>query len=217
MLKILNINFQSLKTKQGEIRNLISNVNPDIIFGTKTWIDSSVKDAQILPGGFNIYRNDRNLNGGGALLAVKDTLLTSAVPELQTNCEIVWCKLEIVGHKSVYLSTYCNPMTSQRKTSYFDQTCNEFISDWVVMACLGPKLIKVLFKDISSRMTKRMLSPNTPAAKWLFSNKTEMMIPSGTNSSSTNRGVDQVITIKLRWWYPRGLIVLQPTEVSTKW
>jgi hypothetical protein len=24
-----------------------------------------------------------------------------------------------------------------RKTSYFDQTCNEFISDWVVMACLG--------------------------------------------------------------------------------
>jgi hypothetical protein len=72
-----------------------SSVNPDIIFGTESWIDSSVKDAQILPGGFNIYRNDRNLNGGGVLLAVKDTLLTSAVPELQTNCEIVWCKLEI--------------------------------------------------------------------------------------------------------------------------
>ena len=34
-----------------------------------------------------------------------------------------------------------------RKPSYFDQTCNEFISDWVVMACLGPKPIKVLFKD----------------------------------------------------------------------
>ena len=34
-----------------------------------------------------------------------------------------------------------------RKTSYFDQTCNEFISDWVVMACMRPKPIKVLFKD----------------------------------------------------------------------
>jgi hypothetical protein len=33
-----------------------------------------------------------------------------------------------------------------RKTSYFDQTCNEFISDWVVMACLEPKPIKVLFR-----------------------------------------------------------------------
>jgi hypothetical protein len=79
---------------------------------TETWIDSSVKDAQNLPGGFNIYHDDRNLNGGGVLLAVKDTLLTSAVPELQTNCEIVWCKLEIVGHKTVYLSTYYNPKTS---------------------------------------------------------------------------------------------------------
>jgi hypothetical protein len=27
-----------------------------------------------------------------------------------------------------------------RKTSYFDQTCNEL--NWVVMACLGPKPIK---------------------------------------------------------------------------
>jgi hypothetical protein len=34
-----------------------------------------------------------------------------------------------------------------RKTSYFHQTCNEFISDWVVMACLGPKPIEVLFKE----------------------------------------------------------------------
>jgi hypothetical protein len=59
-LEILNINFQSLKTKQGEIQNLISSVNPDIFLGTETWIDSSVKDAQILPGGFNIYRNDHN-------------------------------------------------------------------------------------------------------------------------------------------------------------
>ena len=31
-----------------------------------------------------------------------------------------------------------------RKISYFDQTCNEFISEWVVMACLGPKPIRVL-------------------------------------------------------------------------
>jgi hypothetical protein len=53
---------------------------------------------------------------GGVLLAVKDTLLTSAVPELQTNCEIVWCKLEIVGHKTVYLSTYYNPKTSNEES-----------------------------------------------------------------------------------------------------
>ena len=53
------------------------------------------------------------------MIIIKNTLLTSAVPEPQTNCEIVWCKLEIVGHKTVYLSTYYNPKTSNEKS--FDE------------------------------------------------------------------------------------------------
>jgi hypothetical protein len=38
-LHIVNVNFQSVKTKQGERLNLIDSVKPDIIFGTETWID----------------------------------------------------------------------------------------------------------------------------------------------------------------------------------
>ena len=52
--------------------------------------------------------------------------------------------LETAGY--VIVSRVGQPLML-RKTSYFDQTCNEFISDWVVIACLGPKPIKVLFKD----------------------------------------------------------------------
>jgi hypothetical protein len=63
------------------------------------------------PDGFHSYRNDRNLNGGGVLIAVKDTYITSSVPELQTDCEIVWCKMEIVGHKTFYISAYYNQFT----------------------------------------------------------------------------------------------------------
>jgi hypothetical protein len=36
----------------------------------------------------------------------------ASVPELQTDCEIVWCKLELVGHKTIYLSCFYNPKTS---------------------------------------------------------------------------------------------------------
>jgi hypothetical protein len=31
-LRILNVNFQSIKGKQGQVRNLIDSTNPDIIF-----------------------------------------------------------------------------------------------------------------------------------------------------------------------------------------
>ncbi|VDI60099.1 Hypothetical predicted protein, partial [Mytilus galloprovincialis] len=59
--------------------------------------------------------NDSHLGKGGVLIAVKDTYITLSVPELQTNCEIVWCNMEIVGHKTVYLSSYYNPKTSNEK------------------------------------------------------------------------------------------------------
>lgn len=50
-LGILNVNFQSIKGKQGQVRNLIDSTNPDIIFGTETWIDSNIKDSQIFHSG----------------------------------------------------------------------------------------------------------------------------------------------------------------------
>jgi len=45
------------------------------------------------------------------LIAVRDNLISSPIPELQTDCEIVWCRLDIVGHKAIYLTLYYNPKT----------------------------------------------------------------------------------------------------------
>jgi len=112
----VNVNFQSIKTKQGQLYNMLDSIKPDIICGTETWIDNSIKDSQIFTPGYNIYRNDRNLNGGGVLLAVRDNLISSPVPELQTDCEIIWCKLELVGHKAIYLTSYYNPKTSNEES-----------------------------------------------------------------------------------------------------
>ena len=58
-LRILNVNFQSIKGKQCQVRNLIDSTNPDILFGTETWIDSNIKDSQIFPSGYNIFRKDK--------------------------------------------------------------------------------------------------------------------------------------------------------------
>jgi hypothetical protein len=73
-LRILNVNFQSIKTKEHLLENMIRSTYPDIIFGTETWIDNSIKDSQIFLRGYTIFRNDRNLSGGGVLIAVKNQL-----------------------------------------------------------------------------------------------------------------------------------------------
>ena len=89
-LRMLNVNFQSIKTIQGQLYNLLDSTNPDIIFGTETWLDPSSKDSQFSPPGYNIFRNDRKLNGGGVLIAVRDYLISPPVPELQTDGGIVY-------------------------------------------------------------------------------------------------------------------------------
>jgi len=65
---MLNVNFQSIKTKHGQLYNLLDSTKSDIIFGTETWLDPSIKDSQIYPPGYNIFRNERDLNGVGVLL-----------------------------------------------------------------------------------------------------------------------------------------------------
>jgi hypothetical protein len=62
------LGFQSIKTKQHLLENIIRSTYPDIIFGTEIWIDNSIKDSQIFPRGYTIFRNDRNFSGGGVLI-----------------------------------------------------------------------------------------------------------------------------------------------------
>ena len=59
-IRILNIHFQSIRNKQGELVNLIDSTKPDVLFGTETWLDPLIKDANFFQEGYNIYRNDRN-------------------------------------------------------------------------------------------------------------------------------------------------------------
>ena len=86
------------------MENLIDSTNPDIVIGTETWLDPRITNNQVLPPNYTVWRKDReNSKGGGVLIAVKNTFLSSDVPELQTtcdSCEIIWVKINIVNCKT---------------------------------------------------------------------------------------------------------------------
>ncbi|VDH89069.1 Hypothetical predicted protein [Mytilus galloprovincialis] len=118
-LRVLNINFQSIKNKQHLVNNIIDSTKPDIIFGTETWLNPKIKDVEIFPDNYKLYRNDRkktetDKEGGGVLIAIKKELISSEVYELAPpdKTEMVWAKVDIVGSKTLYLSSFYNPRTS---------------------------------------------------------------------------------------------------------
>ena len=110
----LVINFQSLKNKIHTFSTLVSDSNPDIIYGTETWLHHQIKDPELELGDYDLYRNERpgnsnpNYNvdtntltekdklkkkiGGGVLLAIKKTLNSELVLN-SSNTEAIYCKI----------------------------------------------------------------------------------------------------------------------------
>ena len=61
---------------------------------------------------YTLYRKDRNKYGGGVLVAVRTNLKSFIVPELSTDCEIIWVGIKLLGRKTLYLCSYYRPKTA---------------------------------------------------------------------------------------------------------
>ena len=64
-------------------------------------------------------RKDRNLKarGGGDFIAVRKHFDKTLLPDLETNCEIVWAKVQISASKSLTLGCFYRPPDSKISTS----------------------------------------------------------------------------------------------------
>ena len=73
-LKVLTANVNHFLAKHLELKKFIIDNDIDIVIACETKIDNSVEDAELGLSDFDVYRQDRDLNGGGVLVAVKKTL-----------------------------------------------------------------------------------------------------------------------------------------------
>ena len=127
-LRVLNINCQSINNKQHQIENVIDSLKPDIIIATETWLDLSIGNSQFFPTNYDIYRRDRTDRvGGGVLIAIHNKFLSSEIPELDTDAEIVWARIQRSGCKDLRICAFYNPRTSEDLTAFetsVQRACN---------------------------------------------------------------------------------------------
>ncbi|CAG2208939.1 unnamed protein product [Mytilus edulis] len=109
-LRILMINCQSIRNKRSELNESVEYIKPDVIIGCESWLANDHRTAEIFPNGYNknVFRKDRNKNGGGVFIAVHDKFTTSAVENSENDCELQWAEIQ-TKTKSVIIGSYYRP------------------------------------------------------------------------------------------------------------
>ena len=58
--------------------------------------------------------DQKSSRGGGIFVAVTKDIISTPQPDLETDCEIAWVKIEIEGSKTVYTGGSYHPHTDNK-------------------------------------------------------------------------------------------------------
>ena len=110
--RTLIVNCQSIKNKSDKLRSVISQIKPDVVIGCESWLDNSIINSEVFPEGYNAYRKDRNINGGGVFILIKDHYNSKLMSLPEFECELLWITVKVKNSVIRIGSFYRPPNTS---------------------------------------------------------------------------------------------------------
>ena len=122
-MRVLNINFQSIKSKVHELSLLLDSAKPDIIIGCETWLKPEIHNSEIMPPNYTIYRNDRKDGYGGVLIGVRSDIISTEYVNSK-NIELVAVKVQLSKQKPLIVGSYYRP-PNRTDNEYVNNSINE--------------------------------------------------------------------------------------------
>ena len=117
---IAQLNTNSIRNKFEQFKCIVKG-NVDILVLLETKLDSTFTSAQFMIDGFSApYRLDRDKNGGGIIVLIREDILSRLLQEhmLPEDIEALPIEINLRKSKFLLLATYHPP--SQSKMYYFD-------------------------------------------------------------------------------------------------
>ena len=98
-IKLMSININGIRSKNLELSSFLEMEDPDIIAIEEIKIDRNILTSELFPDNFkyDVYRNDRTLNGGGVILLVNKTYNSMPLYNLENGSESVWANIMFDG------------------------------------------------------------------------------------------------------------------------
>ena len=172
------LNINSISPKYDEFKSIVSGYF-DVIIVTETKLDDSFPKAQFCIDGFSIpYRLDRNRNGGGLMIYVRDDIPSKMLTKhnLPEDIEAAFIELNFRKCKWLLCATYRAP--SQNHNYFFDNIdkCLDMYSTYerVILASDLKSFDTFLYQHELTSINRNPTcykNPNNPSPKSFF--KTE--------------------------------------------
>ena len=98
-IKLAHINARSLFPKIDEVREIVSRSKVDFLCISETWLDNTISNSEISTPVYSIVRNDRNREGGGVLMYLREGISYSIRHDIMscsnTAVENIWVELQL--------------------------------------------------------------------------------------------------------------------------
>ena len=109
-LHFLGLNIRSLLSKLDQLKIFVQNNKPALICLSETWLDQSVTVNEIHLPGYSVERTDRNRQGGGVCIYVRDDLSYNARPDIQDEqIEGIWIDLLLPKTRPILIGSLYRP------------------------------------------------------------------------------------------------------------
>ena len=102
---------------------MLTSMEPDIFLAVESKLDDSVYDNEFLPATYSASRKDRKRGGGGVFIATKEPIIAEPLPELDTDCELRWVKIQLGAAKTFITGVFHRPPDSPTKCLQEQSIC----------------------------------------------------------------------------------------------
>ena len=154
-LHLLHANVRSLFPKIPEVQHLLGRTKASIFAVTETWLDRTVGDGEIHVPGFSVVRQDRNRQGGGVALYIKNDITFNPRPDLAVDgLEATWIELLFPRSKGILVCSCYRPPTDHHFLSKLEQ-CLARVDPGTELYILGD--INIDFTQQSNSLCKSYL------------------------------------------------------------
>ena len=125
-LRIAHINVNSLRNKVDELSSLITSETISVLAVSETHLDNSITDTGVGISGYNIFRNDRNIFGGGVAIYIQNNIPVRVRSDLMVpGIEALWLEVHLAHCKQFLVGCVYRPPSSN--VQYVEELCSMLI------------------------------------------------------------------------------------------